>query len=200
MKILNRITKQLRDESQTYPDGLRFLRGLLNKLRSSILFANKCKRQLVMGCALFSTKKKNGSEESFVNEADYTGHPAYACNYRAQFSERLGYFCHYFPLCCYRRGWRVAHETLLTFIIYSVIILGWQVGWHTFILGWQLPPHATPVDLPLSLTDFWKGPSRSDSLAHFCLERSYKLRLLPEVPFKGAKKQFGIRPMSLLPF
>ncbi len=32
----NRITKQLRDESQTYPDGIRFLRGLLNKPRSSI--------------------------------------------------------------------------------------------------------------------------------------------------------------------
>ncbi len=145
-------------------------------------------------------KKKNGSEESFVNEADYTGHPACACNYRAQFSERLSYFCHYFPLCCYRRGWRVAHETLLTFIIYSVIILGWQVGWHTFILGWQLPPRATPVDPPLSLTDFWKGPSRSDSLAHFCLERPYKLRLLPEVPFKGAKKAVWNSPNVFITF
>ncbi len=34
------------------------------------------------------------------------------------------FFCHYFPLRCHRRGLKVAHETLLTFIFYSVIILG----------------------------------------------------------------------------
>ncbi len=62
------------------------------------------------------------------------------------------FFCHYFPLRCYRRSWKVAHETLLTFMFYSVIILGWQVGWHSFFLGWQLPPRATPVDPPL---DWW---------------------------------------------
>jgi len=33
----------------------------------------------------------------------------------------------YFPLRCHRRGRKVAHETLLTFIFYSVIILWWQV-------------------------------------------------------------------------
>ncbi len=57
------------------------------------------------------------------------------------------FFCNYFPLRCPRRGWKVAHETLLTFIFYSVIILGWEVWWHSFFLGWQLPPRATPVDV-----------------------------------------------------
>ncbi len=65
-----------------------------------------------------------------------------------QFSERL-VFCHYFPLRCHRRGWKAAHEALLTFIFYAVIIMRWQVVWHSFFLGWQLPPRATPVDPPL---------------------------------------------------
>ncbi len=33
-----------------------------------------------------------------------------------------------------------------------------------------------------------------------CLERPYKWRPLPEVPFKGAKKPFGIRPLYTLLF
>ncbi len=56
----NRITKQLRDESQTYPDGIRFNRGLLNNPRSSIWFTNKCKNNsLVNGLRfVFLTKKE----------------------------------------------------------------------------------------------------------------------------------------------
>ncbi len=46
------------------------------------------------------------------------------------------------------------------------------------------------------LTDFWKGPLWRDSVTHFLLERPFKWRPLPEVPFKGTKKPFGIRPMS----
>ncbi len=56
----NQITKQLRDESQTNPHEIRFLRGLLNKLRSSIWFTNKCKNNsLVNGlCFVFLTQKE----------------------------------------------------------------------------------------------------------------------------------------------
>ncbi len=40
-------------------DMIRFLRGLLNKPRSSIWFTNKCKNFLWMGCALCFWLKKN---------------------------------------------------------------------------------------------------------------------------------------------
>ncbi len=56
----NRITKQLRDESQIYPDRIRFLRGFLNKLRISIWLTNKCKNNsLVNGLRfVFLTQKE----------------------------------------------------------------------------------------------------------------------------------------------
>ncbi len=46
----NRITKQLWDVSQTYPDGIIFLRGLL---KSSILFMNKCKNNVLVNWLQF---------------------------------------------------------------------------------------------------------------------------------------------------
>ncbi len=42
-----------------------------------------------------------------------------------------------------------------------------------------------------SVTDFWKYPSGRDLVAHFRLERP--TNDIPEVPFKGTKKPFGIR-------
>ncbi len=54
----NRITKHLRDESQTNPDGIRFLRGLLNKPRSTIWFTNKCKNYLFVNGLHFVFDKK----------------------------------------------------------------------------------------------------------------------------------------------
>ncbi len=53
-------TINLRDESLTYPDGIRFLRGLLNKPINSIWFTNKCKNNsLVNGLGfVFLTQKE----------------------------------------------------------------------------------------------------------------------------------------------
>ncbi len=82
-------------------------------------------------------------------------------------------FCHYFALLCHRRGWKAAYETLLTFIFYSVIIL----GWHSFFLGWQLPPRATPVDPPLPLsTCFQNSLAPLLSSQRFCSYFAYKFK------------------------
>ncbi len=56
--------QQLLDESQTYPDGIRFLRGLLNKPRSSIRFTNKCKNNSLVNewaALCFFDSKRTGS-------------------------------------------------------------------------------------------------------------------------------------------
>ncbi len=119
------------------PDGIRFLRGLLNKPRSSIWFTNKCKNNsLVNGLRfVFFTQKEPVHKSRLLMKPTTLG----ALRARATIVHSLVkdlFFCHYFPLRCHRRRWKVAHETLLTFILYAVIILGWQVGWHSFFLGW----------------------------------------------------------------
>ncbi len=134
--------------SQTYPDGIRFLRRLLNEPRSSIWFTNKCQNNsLVNGLRfVFSTQKEPVHKSHLLMKPTTLG----ALRVRATIVNSLVkdvFFCNYFPLRCPRRGWKVAHETLLTFKFYSVIILGWEVWWHSFFLGWQLPPRATPVDV-----------------------------------------------------
>ncbi len=137
----NRITKQLRDESQTYPDGIRFNRGLLNKPRSSIWFTNKCKNNSLVNRLrfVFLTIKEP------VHKSNLLMKPTTLGALGATILHSLvkdAFFCHYFPLRCHRRGWKVAHETLFTFIFYSVIILGWH-GFFLELCG------ATPIDPPL---------------------------------------------------
>ncbi len=82
------------DESQTYLDGIRFLRGLLNKPRRIIWFRNTCKNNsLVNGLRfVFLTQKEPVHKSHLLVKP--TGRAACACNHRAQFSER----CVFLPL------------------------------------------------------------------------------------------------------
>lgn len=75
-----------------------------------------------------------------------------SCTVYWNFSVFLTLFCitlSFFLTTLKHRCWKAVLETLLAFICYSVIILGWQLGWQSFLLGWQLSPRVIPVNPPL---------------------------------------------------
>ncbi len=117
----NRITKQLRDESQTYPDGIRFLRGLLNKPRSSIWFTNKCKNNsLVNGLRFVFLTQKEPVIESFVNEADYTGRAAARATIVHSLVKDVFvvFFCHYFRYAVIAAAEKSTWNTAYIYILF----------------------------------------------------------------------------------
>ncbi len=124
---------------------------------------NKCKNNLFVNGLHFVilTQKELVQKSHLLMKPATLGalHPRATIVY--SLVKDVGIFVVYFPSRCHHHGWKVAHETLLTFILYSVIILGWLVvGWHRF---------STPVGRLMSVwasgtsrnsTAFWVAVSR----------------------------------------
>ncbi len=99
--------KKIKIKIQTYPDRIRFLRGLLNKPRSSILFTNKCKNNLLVNGLRFVllTQKEPVHKSHLLMKPNTLGAlRARATIVQGNTLKKKTIMCHYFPLRCHCHG------------------------------------------------------------------------------------------------